>query len=107
MVIDNKLGAVEILGATTVAQAKPDGYTLLMSTEAALETNQFLYSKLPYDPVKDFTPITRLVEGPYIYVVRNDEPGQEHRTGHTCSIPPAWRRSSACTTCLTSRELRR
>jgi tripartite-type tricarboxylate transporter receptor subunit TctC len=76
VIIDNKTGAVEIIAATDVAHAKPDGYTLLMSTEAALETNQFLYSKLPYDPEKDFTPITRLTEGPYIYVVRSDSPYQ-------------------------------
>lgn len=76
VVVDNKPGAVEILGATTVAQAKPDGYTLFMSTEAALETNQFLYSKLPYDPVKDLTPITRLTEAPFVYFVRSDSPYQ-------------------------------
>jgi tripartite-type tricarboxylate transporter receptor subunit TctC len=74
VVIDNKPGASEIIGATTVTQAKPDGYTLLLATEGALQTNAFLFSKLPYDPVKDFTPITRIVEGPFVYVVRSESP---------------------------------
>ncbi|WP_296560439.1 tripartite tricarboxylate transporter substrate binding protein [Pigmentiphaga sp.] len=74
VIIDNKPGAVEILATTAVAQAKPDGYTLLLSTDAALETNQFLFSKLPYDPSKDLTPITHLVDSPFIYVVKSDSP---------------------------------
>ncbi len=79
VVIDNKPGAVEILAATAVAQAKPDGYTLLLSTDAALETNQFLFSKMPYDPSKDLTPITHLVDSPFVYVVNSDSP---YRTMH-------------------------
>ncbi|HSV82816.1 MAG TPA: tripartite tricarboxylate transporter substrate binding protein [Ramlibacter sp.] len=79
VVIDNKPGAVEILAATAVAQARPDGYTLLLSTDAALETNQFLYAKLPYDPVKDLTPVTHLVDSPFVYVVNSESP---HRTMH-------------------------
>lgn len=69
VIIDNRPGGSEIIGATAVANAKPDGYTLLLSTEAALETNQFLFSKLPYDSGAAFTPITRLAEGPYLFVV--------------------------------------
>ncbi|HSW16352.1 MAG TPA: tripartite tricarboxylate transporter substrate binding protein [Ramlibacter sp.] len=79
VVIDNKPGAVEILAATAVAQAKPDGYTILLSTDAALETNEFLFSKLPYIPSKDLTPITHLVDSPFIYVVKSDSP---YRTMH-------------------------
>lgn len=79
VVIDNKPGAVEILAATVVAQAKPDGFTLLPSTDAALETKQFLFSKLPYDPSKDLTPIMHLVDSPFVYVVNSDSP---HRTMH-------------------------
>lgn len=74
VLVDNRPGAVEMIAAVAVAQAKPDGYTLLMSTEAALETNQFLYSKMPYDPVKDLTPITRLTEGSFLYLVKSDSP---------------------------------
>jgi tripartite-type tricarboxylate transporter receptor subunit TctC len=76
VVIDNKPGAVEIIATTAVAQARPDGYTLLLSTDAALETNQFLFTRLPYDPARDLTPITHLVDSPYVYVVRADSPYQ-------------------------------
>ena len=74
VVVENKAGAVESIAATGVAHAKPDGYTLFLATEVALETNPFLFSKLAYNPATDFTPITRVVEGPLVYVVRKDSP---------------------------------
>src|SRR5215213_547956 len=57
-VIDNRPGAATLLGAQLVAKAEPDGYTLLMATSTTLAINASLYSKLPYDPVKDFAPIS-------------------------------------------------
>ena len=72
VVIDNKAGASEMLAATNVATAQPDGYTLLLASEVGLETNQFLFSKLQYNPVTDFTPIVKLIEGPLVLVVRGD-----------------------------------
>lgn len=74
VIVDNKPGAAEIIGATAVAKAKPDGYTLFFGTEGAIQTNPFLFSKLPYDPATEFTPITRVVEGPFVYVVRKESP---------------------------------
>ena len=58
LVIDNRPGANTIIGAQTVAKAAPDGYTLLMAIDGTLVMNPFLYSKLAYDPFKDFVPVS-------------------------------------------------
>jgi tripartite-type tricarboxylate transporter receptor subunit TctC len=58
IVVDNRPGANTIIGAQAVAKAKPDGYTLLMAIDGTLVMNPFLYSKLAYDPFKDFVPIS-------------------------------------------------
>ena len=57
VVIENRPGAASIVGAETVARAKADGYTLLLATMGALALNPAIYSKLPYDPAKDFAPV--------------------------------------------------
>ena len=61
MVVENKPGANTQIAAEFVARAAPDGYTLLLGSEGTFVMNPFLYGKLPYDPVKDFVPITALV----------------------------------------------
>jgi tripartite-type tricarboxylate transporter receptor subunit TctC len=58
VVVDNRPGANTIIGAQAVAKAAPDGYTLLMAIDGTLVMNPFLYSKLAYDPFKDFTPVS-------------------------------------------------
>src|SRR5712692_7428694 len=58
IVIDNRPGANTIIGAQAVAKAAPDGYTLLMAIDGTLVMNPFLYSKLAYDPFKDFAPVS-------------------------------------------------
>jgi tripartite-type tricarboxylate transporter receptor subunit TctC len=58
VVIDNRPGANTIIGAQAVAKVAPDGYTLLMAIDGTLVMNPFLYSKLAYDPFKDFAPIS-------------------------------------------------
>ncbi len=61
VVIENKPGAGTIVAAESVARAAPDGTTLMVTTDATISINPHLYAKLPYDPVKDFAPITQLV----------------------------------------------
>jgi tripartite-type tricarboxylate transporter receptor subunit TctC len=66
VVVDNRPGANTIIGAQAVAKAKPDGYTLLMAIDGTLVMNPFLYSKLSYDPFKDFQPIAQVAEVPSV-----------------------------------------
>jgi tripartite-type tricarboxylate transporter receptor subunit TctC len=68
-VIVNRPGAGGNIGAETVATASPDGYTLLMGNNSILATNASLYKKLPYDPVKDFKPISLVGNQANILVV--------------------------------------
>ncbi|QEZ47879.1 tripartite tricarboxylate transporter substrate binding protein [Cupriavidus oxalaticus] len=69
MVVDNKPGAGGNIGADIVAKAAPDGYTLLMGTVGTHGINQSLYGKLPFDPIKDFAPITEVAAVPNVLVV--------------------------------------
>ena len=57
IIIENRPGANTILGAQVAAKAKPDGYTILLAIDGTLVMNQFLYSKLAYDPAMDFDPV--------------------------------------------------
>jgi tripartite-type tricarboxylate transporter receptor subunit TctC len=61
VVVDNRPGAGTLLAAEMVAKSAPDGYTLMVTTDSTVTINQHLYAKLPYDPVKDFAPVTQLV----------------------------------------------
>lgn len=64
VVVDNRSGANTIVGAQAAARAKPDGYTLLLAIDGTLVMNPYLYSKLPYDPFKDFEPVTLVAAVP-------------------------------------------
>ena len=74
VVVDNKAGASGMLAAQAAAKAAADGYTLLITTNTTHAANEHLYKKLPYDPVKDFVPITGLGKGGQIMVVKADSP---------------------------------
>jgi tripartite-type tricarboxylate transporter receptor subunit TctC len=74
VVVDNKPGASAQIGAVFVARAKPDGYTLLMTTNTSHSANPSLFQNLKYDPLKDFTPILRTGELPFALVVANSLP---------------------------------
>src|SRR5450755_1090199 len=68
-IVENKPGAGTTLGANEVARSEPDGYTLLMATSTTLAINKTLYKKLPYDPVRDFTPIALVAGVPFALIV--------------------------------------
>jgi len=74
VVIDNRGGAGGSMGMEAVARATPDGYTILAGLTAQLAVNPALYKKLPYDPIKDFAPITLFADGPYLLVVHPSLP---------------------------------
>jgi tripartite-type tricarboxylate transporter receptor subunit TctC len=74
VVVENKPGAGTTLGAEQVARAQPDGYTLLMATSTTLAINKTLYKNLPYDPVKDFTPIALVAAVPFALIVNPQIP---------------------------------
>ncbi|WP_353236035.1 tripartite tricarboxylate transporter substrate binding protein [Diaphorobacter ruginosibacter] len=69
VIVDNRAGASAQIGAQFVAKAKPDGYTLFMTTNTSHSANPWLFKSLKYDPIKDFTPITRVGELPFALLV--------------------------------------
>jgi tripartite-type tricarboxylate transporter receptor subunit TctC len=74
VLIENKAGANAQIAAQLVARAKPDGYTLLMTTNTSHSANPSLFRNLSYDPIKDFTPIARVGELPFALVVNKNDP---------------------------------
>lgn len=71
MVIDNKPGAAGMIGTDLVAKAAPDGHTLVVAPSGPLATNPLLYKKMPYDAVKDLSPVALIAETPTILVTSN------------------------------------
>jgi tripartite-type tricarboxylate transporter receptor subunit TctC len=74
VVVENRAGASGIIAAQAAAKAPADGYTVLITTNTTQAANPHLYKKLPYDPAKDFAPITGLGRGGMVLVVRPESP---------------------------------
>ncbi|MES2508982.1 MAG: tripartite tricarboxylate transporter substrate binding protein [Pseudomonadota bacterium] len=69
VIVENKPGASQMLGADLVAKAAPDGYTFMLGNDGAIAINQSLFAKMPYDPLKDLVPVAKLVTLPLVLVV--------------------------------------
>jgi tripartite-type tricarboxylate transporter receptor subunit TctC len=77
VVVDNRVGASGNIGADAIAKAAPDGYTIGIVTSSTHAVAVSLSAKLPYDPIKDFTPITMLANSPYVLVLYPGVPAKD------------------------------
>ncbi len=76
VVLDNRSGAGGVLGVDTIAKSAPDGYTIGLGVSGALTSNVTLMPNLPYDPVKDLMPVTRVIFNPMGLVVNSSSPAK-------------------------------
>ena len=74
IVIDNKPGGQNVIGAQAAARAAPDGYTFYFATTAALVTNAYLFKSMPYDPQNDFVPVAFIGKSPFALLVKAESP---------------------------------
>ncbi len=74
VVVENRGGAGGIIGSEAAAKAPPDGYTLVMANAGSHAVNASLYAKLPYDPIRDFAPVTLVSSAPNILIVHPSLP---------------------------------
>lgn len=79
VLVENRPGAAGTLGAAAVARAAPDGYLLLFGVAANLAVGPATMRKPPYDPTRAFTPIGEVAQGPYLWLVRADNPAHDMR----------------------------
>jgi tripartite-type tricarboxylate transporter receptor subunit TctC len=76
VVVDNKPGASGFIGAEAAKKAAPDGYTVFITTNTTHAANEHLFKKIPYDPVKDYLPVTGLGKGGQIMIVNLNVPAK-------------------------------
>src|SRR5213592_1057554 len=82
VLVENRPGASQIVGAEYVSRSAPDGATLLVSDASSFVINPHLYRKLPYNGVKSFTPITVLVRFPWVIAVHADRKSTRLNSSH-------------------------
>jgi len=74
VIIDNRPGAGTLVGTSAAAKSAPDGYTMIAGLIANMAVNPSLYAHLPYDPIRDFTPVAMLADYPFAVVVSKNSP---------------------------------
>lgn len=74
VVVDNRAGAGGVLGVTYASKAKPDGYTIMVGTNTTMAANVYLYKNFHVNPLKDFTPLSLVVETPFVLLVPANSP---------------------------------
>lgn len=79
IVVDNRPGANGMIGMEAAAKAPPDGYTLVVSTTGAMAMNVSVYKKIPFDPIKDYVPISNFAESAFILSVHPSVPAKNIR----------------------------
>jgi tripartite-type tricarboxylate transporter receptor subunit TctC len=76
VIVDNRPGTANLIGAQAAARAAPDGYTFFFATSAALVTNPLTFKVLPYDPARDFVPVSFVVKSPFFILAHPDLPAK-------------------------------
>jgi tripartite-type tricarboxylate transporter receptor subunit TctC len=74
-IIENRPGGQNVIGAQAAARSTADGYTLFFATTAALVTNPHTFKSLPYDPLRDFAPVSMVAKGPFFLMAHPSVPG--------------------------------
>jgi tripartite-type tricarboxylate transporter receptor subunit TctC len=76
VIVENRPGGANAIGAQAAARSAPDGYTFMFATAAALVTNPHTFKSMPYDPVKDFVPVASIARVPFFVLVHPDVPSK-------------------------------